>query len=110
MEGKSKVNKLRIQIENVAVIIIKYNERNKIYNNCFLQKIVFEKNNCDKNNIVYSIECLFINVNFVFFLLLFLLLLGFSFYLFVCYRYFFLSLGIWDPKLTNAKPGDRPQF
>ena len=57
MEGKSKVNKLRIQIENVAVIIIKYNERNKIYNNCFLQKIVFEKNNSDKNNIVYSIEC-----------------------------------------------------
>ena len=50
-------NKLRSQIENVVVIAtIKYNERNEIYNTCYLQskqitavKIIL--------NIVYNIEC-----------------------------------------------------
>ena len=38
MEGKSKDNKLRSQIENVVLsAIIKYNECNKIYNSCSIQ-------------------------------------------------------------------------
>ena len=38
MEGKSRDNKLRSQIENVVLrAIIKYNECNKIYNSCSIQ-------------------------------------------------------------------------
>ena len=69
---------------------------------------VLETNNCAKNDIVYSIQCQFINVNFVSFLLFFVffhqvvaLLFIFTIFLFI------LSLGVQNPKLTNPKPGDR---
>ena len=52
--GRKKLSysKLRSPIENIIRPIIKINEGNKIYNSCSV-----ETNDCDKNNIVYSIEC-----------------------------------------------------
>ena len=46
---------------------------------------IHETNNCDKNNIVYSVECWFINVSFVF-----LLLLLFFFYFVLAVLFFFI--------------------
>ena len=73
--GKKKQshNKLKSRIENVVRATINYNECNEIYNSNSLQwkeiiginykilLIVLNKN----KNIAYSIECWFINVNFL---------------------------------------------
>ena len=56
----------------------------------------------NKNNIIYSIECWFMNVNFFFLLLLFFL---FGFGSFIYSYHIFLSLRVLNPKL-----GDRPQL
>ena len=80
-------NKLRSQIKNIVVrAIIKYNERNKIYNSCSLQA---------KQIIEIFFFCFFIQCQF--------------FNLFASYITF-LSLGVWDPKLTKSKLGDRIQL
>ena len=53
---------------------------------------IYETNNCDKNNTVYSIECWFINVHFVFFLILLILYLVLAL-LFIFTVYIFLEFG-----------------
>ena len=66
-ENPTKGKKKKVsQIENVVRAIIKYNEFNKIYNSCYFQsrQMIAIKNN------ICCIECPFINVIFVFFLLL----------------------------------------
>ena len=39
----------------------------------------------------------------------FVFLFSFSSFTYL-YHIYFLSLGVWDPKLTNLKLGDRPQL
>ena len=56
---------------------------------------IYETNNCYKN-VVYSVECWFINVNFVFFLLFLFILFGFDFYSFLSYILFW----VWNESQT----------
>ena len=88
---KGSHKKLGSQFGNVVVkTIVKYNEEHKIYQSSSLQ---IKTNNCDKNDIIYSTECWFININFFFFVLFFFCFL-FSFSSFTyLYHIYFLSLG-----------------
>ena len=62
----------------------------------------------NKNNIVCSIECWFMTVNFVCILLLLFFYLVLA--LLCIFIIFILSLRVWDPKLLNPNLDDWPQL
>ena len=94
-ENPTKGKKKKVsQIENVVRAIIKYNEFNKIYNSCYFQS---RQMIAIKNNIICCIECPFINVIFVFFLLLLFFLFSFSTFVSLYRTYFFFEFGsLWS--------------
>ena len=98
--ARSKESALRrVHIECENIICKQRFEWSKIIREFWIH----ETNNCDKSSIVYSIECWFIHFNFVFFfLLLFFYWVLALLFIFIIY---FLSFGVWNPKLS-----DRPQL